>query len=253
MTELSSLQAYDLLRYADGFAAKLREINAGLAQRGGPERARHWLSEAEALIEEHREELTRALAEVRVLPELEEVRLEIADEQQEKWVDALERLLAGITFHSSARDPVIEAIFPHQKFPALRRATREAVAHYAAEFDRRRNSLVREADLRAGRLRVRRPGGGADPAGARGLEGVLRAASRSPNERASELRHALFEVSGRIDFAIQQAKLLAQAALLPTEGQFESSGLAGKPKKRDRQGHRLERGRHRTASPPSGS
>jgi hypothetical protein len=50
--------------------------------------------------------------------------------------------------------------------------------------------------------------------------------------QAAPLRAEMISVGSRLDVAVQQARLLAEAALVPVPGAFDSNGLAAKPKRR---------------------
>jgi hypothetical protein len=232
---LSTLEAYDLIRFAEAFEARLDTADELLAGREGLEPEKKWLATAIRLVRAERKPSSALLARVKDLPELEEAREEFAFEQQNLWVDALEKLHAGITFCASSRSPVIEALFPHLKFPQLRRAPREAVAEYVAAYERRLKSSYVTRLLAQDDFAVVRPV----------LEQVSRAYAAwqaslepvsIPEDQARSLREDLIALGRQLDIAVRQARLLVEAAFVPVPGAFEATGLAAKPKRRPGRG-----------------
>ena len=228
---LSSLEAYDLVRFADQLQTRLAAAQGELAPRRALKAEKDWLSAASALLAAAREPAAGLLDRVRALPELALVRDEYALEFQGQWVDTLERLHAGITFHAGNRDPVIEALYPHTRFAALRRADKDAVGEYEKELDRRLRSAY------VSRLLAQPAYAFAAPVLAAVTEAFARWQSafegeESPEAQAVELRKELLAAAKKLDVAVKQARLLAEAALAPVAGMFEEQGLAAKPKKR---------------------
>lgn len=230
---LSPLEAYDLVRFADHLQERLAAAEGELSPKRGLKAEKEWLSTAAALLQAAREPSQGLLEKVRGLPELSEVRDEYGAEFQGQWVDALERLLAGITFHAGNRDPIIEALYPHQKFPALRRADKDALRDYAKELERRLKSSYVSRMLAQPNYAFAAPV----------LELIAQAWAKwqsafegegMAEELAVELRKELLAAARRLDLAIKQARLLAEAALAPAPGMFEELGLAAKPKKRSK-------------------
>ena len=137
---MSCLEAYDLIRFAEVFETRLAAAEEQLSGKRGLAREKEWMGAALELVRLERVPAPGMLERVRDLPELDEVREEFGAELLNLWVDALEKLHAGITFSAGSRSPVIDALFPHLKFPQLRRASREAVTEYAALYERRLKS-----------------------------------------------------------------------------------------------------------------
>ncbi|MBI5543223.1 MAG: hypothetical protein HY901_05005, partial [Deltaproteobacteria bacterium] len=222
---LSTIEAYDLVRFADHLQERLAAAQGELSPKRGLKPEKDWLAAAAALLTVGREPTAGLLEKVRGLPELVEVRDEYASEFQGLWVDALERLHAGITFHAGNRDPIIEALYPHQKFPALRRADKEGVLDYAKELERRLKSSY------VSRLLAQPAYAFAGPV----LEVIAAASAKWQSafvgegmgeEQAGELRKELISNAKKLDLAVKQARLLAEAALAPVPGMFEEQGLA---------------------------
>ena len=228
---LSTLEAYDLVRFAEAFDARLATAEELLAGRAGLEREKEWMTTALQLVRTERAPAAAVLEKVRDLPELEEVREEYAFTLQNVWVDTLEKLHAGITFCASSRAPVIEALFPHLKFPQLRRLSREALQEFATGYERRLKSSYVSRILARDDFSFVRPV----------LEKVASTWAQwqacfipvqLPHEQAAPLRAELIALGKRLDLALRQARCLAEAALAPLPESFENSGLAAKPRKR---------------------
>ncbi|MCI0670640.1 MAG: hypothetical protein L0Y64_09280, partial [Myxococcaceae bacterium] len=209
----------------------LAQAEVTQVSRSGLEREKVWLSEALALLLAARACVSDLLERARELPELGEVREDYSVELQGRWVDCLEKVHAGITFHAGSRAPILEALFPHQKFPALRKSSAEGVLAYAAEFDRRSRlgyakRIFGQADyafLLPTVLEV--------PAAVRRWEACFEPSSMT-EEQAAPIRAELVETASRVDRVMRQARLLAEAALLPVEGAFEESGVGARPRRR---------------------
>lgn len=227
--DLSPLEAYDLVRFAEVFEARLASAQAQLGERHPREQS--WLTQALERVREDRQTVRGMLDQARLLPELEEIRAELADDLKGLWVDALEKLLAGITFHAGSRAPVVEALFPHQKFPALRRGGRAVAEEYARELERRLGStyvtrifaLEEYAFVAPVVAQVRRTWG--DYQSCFGGGGLTEAAARP-------IRESLLTCARTIDLALRQARLLAEAALAPVEGAFDAAQLGARPRRR---------------------
>jgi hypothetical protein len=227
----STLESYELIRFAEAFEARLATAGEMLAGRPGLEAEKRWLADALELVRTTREPSAGVLDRVKDLPELEEAREEYAFVQLGLWVDALEKLHAGITFTASSRAPVIEALFPHLKFPQLRRAPREAILEYATSFERRtKSSYVTRIFARDDFALVR-------PV----MEQVFTAhsewrSSHEPSPLTPEveavLREELVALGRKLDVALRQARLLSEAALVPVPSVHEAAGLGLKPRRR---------------------
>ncbi|SEU32875.1 hypothetical protein [Stigmatella erecta] len=228
---LSTLEAYELIRFAEAFEARLVTAHDVIAEREGLQAEKKWLASALKLARTALAPCPALIERAKDLPELEEAREEFSFLQQNLWVDALEKLHAGITFCASSRSPVIDALFPHLKFPQLRRAPQEAVNEFATSYERRLKSsyvtrIISQADFDFVRPVV---------------EQVARAyaawqASLTPTSlsesQMTALRTQLISAGDRLDIATRQARLLAEAALVPVAGAFDSTGLAAKPRRR---------------------
>jgi hypothetical protein len=228
---LSTQEAYDLIRFAEAFEARLVTASDTLADREGLEPEKEWMATALALVRTALIPAPALLGRAKDLPELEEAREEFSFQQQNLWVDALEKLHAGITFCASSRAPVIEALFPHLKFPQLRRATQETVDEFAAAYERRLkssyvNRIFSQPDFAFVRPVVDQV------ASAYAAWQASLAPSNLSDAQVAPLRGEMISVASRLDVALRQARLLAEAALIPVPDAFDSTGLAAKPKRR---------------------
>ncbi len=228
---LTSLEAVDLLRFADLIAERIASAEAELSKKRGLEREKQWLAAAAELLDEARAPGRGLIDRARMLPELTELREELAGSVQNAWVDALEKLLAGITFHISGRAPIIEALFPHQKFPPLRRAPHEVAAKFQADLEKRAKGSY-----------VNRMLSSEDYAFATPVLELIRkswadydacfSGGSMSEEEAAPIREALATAVEGLELPLRQARLLAEAALASVAGAFEASGIGAKPRKR---------------------
>jgi hypothetical protein len=232
---LSTLEAYDLVRFAEAFDSRLAAADELLAGRSGLEREKEWLATAIQIVRTERAPAASILEKVRDLPELEEVREEFAFNLHNLWVDSLEKLHAGITFCASSRSPVIEALFPHLKFPQLRRASRDTLQEFAAGYERRLKSSYVSRILARDDFSFVRPVL-AQVATAYAHWQSCFAPVQLPHEQAAPLRAELIALGKKLDVGLRQARCLAEAALAPLPDAFENSGLAAKPRKRAARG-----------------
>jgi hypothetical protein len=228
---LSTLEAYDLIRFAEAFEARLATASDVIAEREGLETEKEWMATALRLVREALKPAPALIERAKDLPELEEAREEFSFQQQNLWVDSLEKLHAGITFAASSRAPVIEALFPHLKFPQLRRAPQEAVNEFAAAYERRLKSSYVTRIFTQDDFGIVRPVVDQVAKTYASWQASLTPASLSDSQ-ALPLRMELVAIGERLDIAVRQARLLAEAALVPVPGAFDSTGLAAKPKRR---------------------
>jgi hypothetical protein len=232
---LSTLEAYDLVRFAEALDSRLAAADELLAGRPGLEREKEWMATSLQIVRTERAPAASILEKVRDLPELEEVREEFAFTLQNLWIDTLEKLHAGITFCASSRSPVIEALFPHLKFPQLRRASREALQEFGSNYERRLKSSYVSRILAREDFAFVRPVLD-QVATAYGQWQACFVPVQLPHEQAAPLRAELIALGKKLDLALRQARCLAEAALAPLPEAFESSGLAAKPRKRAARG-----------------
>lgn len=230
MSGLSPIEAYDLLRFAEVFEERLTLANDTHQRRRGLAREKRWIGDAVELLKEAREGSDALLEKARELPELSEVREEFAGDLLQVWVDALEKLQAGITFHAGSRSPLIETLFPHVKFPALRKASRALVEQYQADLERR------AALGYVGRMLAQETFTFAPPLLGQIAEAFAKWQTCFTTDALGpgdpEVREALLEHGQRLELAVRQARLLAEASLSSVRHAYEDSALAQKPRRR---------------------
>lgn len=232
MSALSVLESYDLLRFAEQLRSRIATVQEEhAAKKHLGSREHRWLAEALDVLDAPLAELGWVLEAARALPELEDLAHEVAFERQNKWVDALEKLLAGITFHAGSRSPLIEALYPHQKLATLRRASREIAGLFASDFDRRLKSgyvtrMLGQEDFAFIHPTVER----VKQAYAEWQQG--KTGPQVGEEELKVAREGLVALASRAELAVRQAKLIAEAALTPVPNAFEDAGLNAKPRKR---------------------
>lgn len=228
---MHALEAYDLIRFAQHTLERLDAAGRALSESRGKKREKSWLASASEVLKAELDKVGPLLERALELSELDVVRAERASDLIGVWVDALEKLLAGVTFHAGVRAPIIEALFKHQRFPLLRKATFEAADEYALELERRLKSSYVERMLKEEQLAVLRP---VVEEATAAFEAVR--AARAPAELPMEERDAIAaELSAAalvIELTLSQAKLVAEAALLTSPEVLERSGLREKRKKR---------------------
>ncbi|MFN7132775.1 MAG: hypothetical protein ACK4N5_11890 [Myxococcales bacterium] len=229
---MTALEAYDLVRFSEQFLERLGLAGAELEKRRGHKAEKEWLASATALVQSARELEPTLMERVRGLPDLEEIRGEFASQLQSQWAEAVERLLAGFTFHVGSKDPVVEALFPTQKLAPLHKAPREVVTAFVADFERRQKSGYVSRMLATPNFAFAAPVLEQIAQAWQRWQNALGGGEAMPEEQAAELRKELLAVGKRLDLAIRQARLLAEAALLGTPGVFEELGLNAKPRRR---------------------
>ena len=230
MTALTPLEAYDVISYSAQLQDRLSAALAVLAKKQGLKREKEWLSGAVELLHSSREGMTELVERSLRLPELTAVREEHAVELQGRWVDGLEKLLAGITFHAGSRAPLIETLFPKQKLPTLRRAKREVIAAYEAEWEKRLVSGYVKRMLGQETFAFALPV--IDEVRAAFLPWKAAFSSEGlPEDQALAVRAELATAANKLEAPIRQAKLIAEASLAPVSGAFDASGIGLKPRK----------------------
>lgn len=228
---MTVLEAYDLARFSEHMQERLGKAQEDLAARDGLEREKEWMIAAVDLLEAENDPAIPLLEKARSLPELSFAVKDTAAELQGQWVDVLEKLLAGITFHAGSRSPVVEALFPHLKLAALRRAEPETASAYATELDRRMKGSYITRMLLDDDFAFARPVLALIVSARDRWQGYVSAPPLSDQD-ATALRADLLALGERLELILRQARLLAEAALLPLPGVFETVGLNAKPKKR---------------------
>jgi hypothetical protein len=206
----AAFKARDLAEAARGRLVKRVGEVAGLPDL---ERPKRWLSDAEALLAGELESLGKLLRLAEKLAELEGKRDLFARTPQHAWVDALERLWAAVSFHMGRRAPLLEALFPHTKFPLLRKPKAAVVREYQGQLQKKLASTYVQRIL-------------SDPDSAFALPLVAQAEAAFASWEdtltgpsleeapAATLRRQLFIATKKLEGVQRQAKLLLEASNL---------------------------------------
>jgi hypothetical protein len=214
-------QSLERLALAEG---KLDPANDALVE----ERA--WLAAAARRVNGELEDTQTALLAAAELPELAGARKLKGEALANAWADAVESVFDAIVANVSGNGPLIEALFPHQRFASLRRPG-TASQNFWLEFERRSESAY-----------VRRLCG--DSAyeflpplleAAKETERKLREAM-SPKPlaapKADKLRERVSAAAERLELALRQTRSLSEAAFAATPSVIAELGLDAKPKRR---------------------
>lgn len=228
---MSVLEAFDVVSHAEVLEQRLDAAARELAARQDLVDENIWIVSARRHVARAREGIGDLPTRVLKLPELEALRGEHGRTLQAAVVDAAEHLYAAIVAAGGDRSPVLEAVYRNLKLPAMRRCHRD-------EFER----FCRELELRLDTRYVKRML--ADPSYAE-VEPALRHLTGTfvdwrsivgsgplPDSEASVLRADLEEAARRLEGPCRQARLLAEAALLPAKELLDASGIFDKPKRR---------------------
>ena len=231
MSSFSIQEAQDLTTFATQTLDKLVQASARFdAQPGEREEERAWLESATRRVTEGLSRVRAELLEAAPLPEFASARKVKAETLSSAWADAVESVFDAIVANVSANGPLIEALFPHQRFASLRRPG-SAAHNFWLEFERRSESAY-----------VRRLCG--DPAyeflpplleAAKESERSLREAAAPkplPEAKAEKLREAVSTAAESLELSLRQARSLTEAALAATPLAVAELGLDAKPKRR---------------------
>ncbi len=227
------VESFELLVHAEQLAPRLEAAATALTQLPGLDEERGWLAAARARlgaarVEAHGDLLDRALR----LPELESLKGERGKLLQGAIADEVERLQAAIVLAGSARSPLLEVLFQSLKVAGLRKCGRVELERTCAELERRLASSY------ARRMFAGGPYGAVTPTVQ--AVGAAIATWRSVfvepplgDTAAAPLRAELAAAGRTAELAVRQARLLAQAALLPATELLDAAGVViGKPKRR---------------------
>jgi hypothetical protein len=223
-------EAKELIGFSLQIIASLRSADQRLSIASEYADERSWLAAAERRIQRAVDGVEASLLAASELPEFEAERQKKGAALFEAWVGAVEGLFIGISSHASPNSPLIEVIFPHQKFDKLRRGG-AAARSYLAEVERRRRTsyilrLASEPEyLFLTELLAR-------------LEEAKATYERheQPIELGEEeqtlLREMVRGAADELRAVLHQARLLAEAALCGHAGWLTELGLDARPRKR---------------------
>ena len=226
------VESFELLVHAEQLAPRLEAAAQALAQLPALEDEKGWLAAARARLgsaraESHGDLLHRALR----LPELEGLKGERGKLLHGAIADEVERLQAGIAYAGGARSPLLDVLFHQLKVPVLRKCSRPELERFCAEIERRLTSSY------ARRMFTGNPYVAVMPT-VRALEAAIatwRSVFIEPpltGQVAASLRDELTVAGRSVELSVRQARLLAQAALLPVAELLDAAGVVTAKAKR---------------------
>jgi len=231
MSSFSIQEAQDFTTFALQTVERLAAAKARFdSTHDEPTEERGWLEVASSRVTSRLENLQKALSDAAELPEFASARKVNREALSNAWADAIEGLFDAIVANVSANGPLVEALFPHQRFATLRKPG-SAAQNFWLEFERRADSAY-----------VRRLC--ADPEyaflpplleAARSSERSLREAASPrplPEERALELRETISVATQELELALRQARSLVDAVFAATPMLVAELNLDAKPKRR---------------------
>lgn len=227
----SLLDAFDTVVHSTLVLGRLRDAQKLIARKQQLNDEKQWLTLATDRLAAACENIKDLATRSSRLPELESVREDLAKTLQNAAVDAVERLQAGITFQAGPRAPVLEELFGHFKLPAMRRAKREDFEKFIGAFSKKLKSQYVKRMLSDPDFAFALPAVETLNASFETWRGAF-SSERLPDAQEAALRKELTTVAGSLEQPLQQARLLAEAALITVDGAFVDSGIGAKPKKR---------------------
>jgi hypothetical protein len=225
------LEAFEAVSQSQTLLVRLEAAMADLSKKQGLREEKAWLEAAVKRVAAAREGVDDLQIRSLRLPELEPARVDYARGLQSAALDAVERLQAGIAFAAGSRAPLIEALFGKLKLPVLRRCEREDFEKFCFDFEKRLNTTYARRMFADPTFEIVAPVLADVRASFQTWRGVF-AAEVLPEGEAQALRDELDAVARRLESPCRQARLLAEAALVPLRDILEDSGLSQKGKRR---------------------
>jgi hypothetical protein len=231
MSAFSIQDAHDLSAFAAQILDRLAQATQHLADANGALADEiTWLESAARRVGEGHERTHAALREAAPLPEFANARKVKSEELSNAWADAVEKVFDGIVANVSANGPLVEALFPHQRFASLRKAGTSA-QNFWNEFERRADSayvrrLCQDPDYEFLSPLL---------AAARESEKNLReliSPKPLPEAQATKLRDDVSAAAEKLELALRQTRSLCEAAFAATPALVAELGLDAKPKRR---------------------
>lgn len=140
MAGFSIQDAHDFSAFAAQTLERLAQASATLSEQEADVAAeKGWLAFATDRIGTALEGVRTALEEAQPLPEFASLRKVNREELANAWADAVEAVFDTIVANVSANGPLVEALFPHQRFATLRKPGNSA-QNFWKEFERRADS-----------------------------------------------------------------------------------------------------------------
>jgi hypothetical protein len=218
----------DRMALAERVTAKLAEPSLLLSELPADAEERRWLAVAAQRLAASVAVLRSRVEESLALPELRPLRVQREQRLEQEWVSGVRHLFEALVREVGQTSPLVESLFPHQRFEKLDRGG-AALRAFRAEYETRRaSSYVRrlEADPEHPRL-----------AGL--LEGVDRASaallaltSAGDDGVNDALRANIVDAGQVLARALQQARALCEAALIEYPERLLELGFNERAKKR---------------------
>jgi hypothetical protein len=227
---LSNLvEAFELLVDAEALGPRLEAAEKALGQLPELEAERGWIRVARERLPagSYGDLLDRAVR----LPELEKLKGERGKLLQGAVADEVERLQASIVLAGGERSPLLEVVFLNIKVPALRKCGRAELERFCGELEHRLTSSYAKRVLGTERYRGVNPVVKALGAAMAKWSSVF-VDPPAEGEVADRLREELTAAANAVELRMQQARLLAQAALLPATDLLDAAGVVTKGKRK---------------------
>ncbi len=229
MSAFSIQEAQDLATFATQMAERLTLASAHFAERAQSEEL-SWLSAGARRVSDGIALVQTALQAAAGLPEFANARKAKSETLANAWADTIEGVFDAIVANVSANGPLIEALFPHQRFASLRKPG-SAAHNFWLEFERRADSGYVRRLCSDPEYKFLPPLLEAAKASERA---VREAASPRPlpDAQAEPLRAAVSSAAEALELALRQARALVEAAFAATPSAVSELGLDAKPKRR---------------------
>ena len=132
MSSFSIQEAQDFSAFALQTVERLAAAQARFdSAHDEPTEERRWLEIASARVTSRLENVQKALSEAAALPEFASARKVNREALSNAWADAIEGVFDAIVANVSANGPLVEALFPHQRFATLRKPGSSAASESA--------------------------------------------------------------------------------------------------------------------------
>ena len=231
MSSFSIQEAQDLTAFGTQTVERLVAACAHFdSEHDEPTEERGWLEAATRRVTGALESAQQALLDAAPLPEFAGARKVKSEALSNAWADAIEGVFDAIVANVSANGPLVEALFPHQRFAALRRPG-SAAHNFWLEFERRAESTYVRRLCSDPEYAFLPPLLEAAKTSERSLREAL-APRPLPEAQAIELREAVSVAAERLELALRQARSLSEAVFAATPTRVSELGLDAKPKRR---------------------
>lgn len=232
MAAFSIQEAHDFSAFAAQTLERLARASASLSEQEEADVAaeQSWLAFSSERVETALAGVRAALEEAQPLPEFASQRKVNREELANAWADAVEAVFDTIVANVSANGPLVEALFPHQRFATLRKPGNSA-QNFWKEFERRADSSyvkrlcadpdyeflapllekARESEQRVRELVTPKP---------------------LPEDEQLVLREKVSIAVEQLELAVRQARSLVDAAFARTPALVSELGLDAKPKRK---------------------